>query len=111
MTLPTARILIGMLRNIDIPDGALTSPIPPNVRRLLDEADSRIDDFLHHRRGPLIENFVASDFRSVFSAIRWIVNSQLNAGHMFCEWGSGFGVVTMLASLEGFNAVGVEVEQ
>lgn len=28
----------------------------------------------------------------------------------FCEWGSGFGVVTCLAAMVGFNACGIEIE-
>jgi hypothetical protein len=28
----------------------------------------------------------------------------------FCEWGSGVGVVTCLASLKGWNAIGIEIE-
>jgi hypothetical protein len=31
-------------------------------------------------------------------------------GRLFCEWGSGYGVVTCLAAMLEFDAVGIEVE-
>jgi len=31
-------------------------------------------------------------------------------GEVFCEWGSGFGVVAGLAAMSGFRAVGIEIE-
>lgn len=35
---------------------------------------------------------------------------RASRGPMFCEWGSGFGVITMLASMLGFEAYGIEVQ-
>ena len=99
-----------MLKSIELPDLRVNAPLTPEVESLLNEADRRIDDFLHHWRGPIIENFVASDYRTVNTVLTWIVEHQLSAGHMFCEWGSGFGVATMLAALNEFTAFGIEVE-
>ena len=31
-------------------------------------------------------------------------------GTLFCEWGSGFGVVTCLAAMLEFDASGIEIE-
>ena len=99
-----------MLKSIELPDLRVNAPLSPEVDSLLDEADRRIDDFLHHWRGPIIENFVASDYRTVNTVLTWIVEHQLSAGHMFCEWGSGFGIVTMMAALHDFTSFGIEVE-
>jgi hypothetical protein len=99
-----------MLKSIELPDLRVNAPLTPEMEALLSEADRRIDDFLHHWRGPIIENFVASDYRTVNTVLTWIVKHQLSAGHMFCEWGSGFGVVTMMAALHDFTAFGIEVE-
>lgn len=99
-----------MLKSIELPDLRVNAPLSPEVDSLLNEADRRIDDFLHHWRGPIIENFVASDYRTVNTVLTWIVEHQLSAGHMFCEWGSGFGIVTMMAALHDFTSFGIEVE-
>ena len=99
-----------MLKPIELPDLHVDAPLTSEMETLLQESDRRIDDFLHHWRGPIIENFVASDYRTVNNVLHWIVEHQLNAGNMFCEWGSGFGVVTLMASLHNFTAFGIEVE-
>ncbi len=35
---------------------------------------------------------------------------RFTSGNRFCEWGSGLGTATCLASLMGFNAMGIEIE-
>jgi hypothetical protein len=100
-----------MLTRIDLPDFSGAAPPSRRAAEMLLEADRRIDDFTHRRRGPLIHGFVPSDFRMVDACLRWIVERQLSAGQAFCEWGSGFGVITLLAALHDFDACGIEVEQ
>jgi hypothetical protein len=99
-----------MLHSIELPD--LSAALPPSaeVEALLDEADRRILDFMCGQTGRLIHSFVPSDYRAVNAHLRWIVQQRLAAGGAFCEWGSGFGVVTMLAALHEFDACGIEVE-
>jgi hypothetical protein len=99
-----------MLKNIDIPDQVLSHPLSLHATRLLNEADQRIERFTYMRQGPPIPGFVASDFRMVDACLHWIVDQHLAAGQSFCEWGSGFGVATMLAALHDFDACGIEVE-
>ena len=38
------------------------------------------------------------------------MDKGLTCGDRFCEWGSGFGVVTMLAALREMESYGIEVE-
>jgi hypothetical protein len=52
---------------------------------------------------------VPSDFVAVYHALRAIAESGLSAGHSFCEWGSGFGVVASLAAMLEFDAYGIEI--
>ena len=82
---------------------------PPRVAELLSVANAEIEQF-SYRPGPKIHGFVASDYLAAYAAIDWIHQHHLLAGHAFCEWGCGFGIVTMLASLAGMDACGVEVE-
>ena len=42
--------------------------------------------------------------------MRGLIEQRLPAGWAFCEWGSGFGVITSLASMLGFEACGIEIE-
>ena len=53
---------------------------------------------------------VSSDFALVNAALQRIVAKDLASGTLFCEWGSGFGVVALLASLHGFDAHGIEIQ-
>ncbi len=53
---------------------------------------------------------MASDFALVNRALERIVKERLARGPLFCEWGSGFGVVTMLASMHSFDACGIEIQ-
>ena len=39
-----------------------------------------------------------------------IGNPRIATGRRFVEWGSGAGIVTCLASMVGFDAVGIEIE-
>ena len=98
-----------MLSRIELPDFYDAQPPSPEAARLILEAHERIDWFLHSHKPP-IHNFVACDFRTVNACLRWITEGQLTAGRAFCEWGAGFGVVTMLAALLEYDAVGIEVE-
>ena len=82
---------------------------PSMVTLLLREADTRIQEHLRQQRGHG-QGFVASDFTLVNAALKRIVIEDLARGPRFCEWGSGFGVVAMLASLHGFEACGIEAQ-
>lgn len=107
--------------NMDVGD-----PLPQPVQLLLDDAAERIEDFLNHHRDNPIVGFVPSEYESVYRALRWIASGSGSydlyepgprtelrspglAGAAFCEWGSGFGVVACLASMVGFDSVGIEI--
>jgi hypothetical protein len=51
---------------------------------------------------------VNSDFGLAYAVLRQLEASKLAFGDRFCEWGSGLGVVTCLATLAGFHAWGFE---
>jgi hypothetical protein len=82
-------------------------PIPADVMRFIREADQRIDAFQETARVP---GFVPSDYDAVYSMLRALSESPHVRGRQFCEWGSGFGVVTCLAAMLDFDAVGIEIE-
>ena len=83
-------------------------PIPDAVASFLVEARSRVEAFLDENRVPA---FVACDFEPVYEALRAIRAANLAPGNVFCEWGSGFGVVASLAWNLGFEAYGIEIQE
>lgn len=93
------------LVNLDLPIGDVS--LPHDVRVFLREADRRIERFhLDH----LIPGFVPSDFAGTYCVLRELAAVGLAPGSLFCEWGSGFGVVACLAAMLDYDASGIEVE-
>jgi len=97
------------LEDIDIGDAVVE--LSPDAEAFVVEAERRID--LYFRRQPKLRvpRFVISDARRAYRALYAIREKQLALGDRFCEWGSGFGVITSLAALLGFDARGIEIEE
>jgi hypothetical protein len=83
--------------------------LPSSVADFLQEAESRIDAWTRSQT-VRINAFVPSDFVAVYHALQAIVDADLSPGDLFCEWGSGFGISAMLASMMDFQAYGIEIE-
>jgi hypothetical protein len=82
--------------------------LPADVRALLREADRRIERFTQDGRIP---GFVPCDFATTYGVLRALAEAGVAPGELFCEWGSGFGVVACMASMVGFDACGIEIEE
>lgn len=98
------------MRLVTVPLDPPLRPLPARVRSLLDDADERIEAIVQLRRDDPLPAFVPSDFVLAWSWINALVELNLAPGARFMEWGSGAGVITCLASLVGFDAIGVEIE-
>jgi hypothetical protein len=85
-----------------------SAAVPPEVRAFLGEADRRIEQFQATSSTP---GFVPSDYVGAFGVLRSIVAANVAAGSLFCEWGSGFGVVAGLAAMLEFDAYGIEIDE
>jgi len=94
---------------VDVEIAVVDSPLPDDIQRLLDEADPRIDQFVK-TDAVRVSSFVPCNFPVAYGALRAIGESNLAPGNLFCEWGSGFGVVASLAALLGFNSYGIEID-
>lgn len=92
---------------IDLHLPVVPAPVPADVRDFLREADRRIARFQRDSRVP---GFVPSDFAKAYGILKALAAEDLAPGNLFCEWGSGFGVVACLAALLGFDACGIEIE-
>ena len=83
---------------------------PPEAAALIADAQARIDAFIESRLADPVNSFVPSNFSLVYGALRCVAHAHLSPGPLFCEWGSGAGVVTCLAAMAGFDACGIEFE-
>ena len=83
--------------------------LPRSMQTFLQEADVRIEQFIADRR-VRISGFVPSDFVTVYHALNSVVDADVATGSMFCEWGSGFGIVAMMAAHFDFESYGIEIE-
>jgi len=84
--------------------------LPGRVMTFLKEADQRIDQFVARRLDNPVPGFVPSDFPPVYQMLQTVKHLHLAPGNRFCEWGCGFGVIASLASMLGFEAYGIEIE-
>lgn len=84
--------------------------LPREIRKFLRDAERRIEDFTEESRNHPIPAFVPSDFAAAYWALAAIEEHRMAPGTLFCEWGSGFGVVTCLAAYLEFEAYGIEIE-
>ena len=80
-----------------------SSPLLAEFTRLWAEAEAIWD---RHENSPAFHSYVSSDYLSVYEALRQLQGRVLNV----LEWGSGLGVVTIMASRMGFEAYGIEAE-
>jgi hypothetical protein len=92
---------------IDLPLSGKSEIVPSEVLAFLREADRRIEKFRWENHLPA---FVPSDYFAAYHAMQGLESSNLLTGRWFCEWGSGFGVITCLAAMLEFDAWGIEIE-
>ncbi len=84
--------------------------IQNDVAALLAESEKRCDAFFDAGLDRRYPRYLPSNPENVFFAICALQESGLLRGNVFCEWGSGFGIATCIASLLGFDAIGIELE-
>lgn len=83
--------------------------LPAEVTHFIETAEERIRLFQEDLKGATIPAFVPSDFQKVYRALEQVRDRNLAPGTLFCEWGSGFGVVAGLATMLGFDAHAIEI--
>lgn len=82
-----------------------------DVSQWLLTAKKRIEAYWDSFREKPLPQYVECDFEYVAQALRSCADQKLVDGNLFCEWGCGFAVVTGVASILGFEAIGIEVEE
>ena len=96
------------LESVTLPD-LPESPLPETVANFLATADERLQRFLEEQDAPRV-GFYPSDYPLVYGALRRLRHGEPQL-RTFCEWGSGLGVATGLASLLSFDACGIEINE
>lgn len=96
---------------IEIDELGLSAPVSDQAERLIAKGESRILEIGAAHRNTRLPAFVPADYRAVFLALQTIEADKLAPNRRFCEWGSGLGIVAMLAQQLGFEAVGIEIER
>ena len=84
--------------------------VPNDVAAMLAEAHRRCDAFFDSGLGRRYPRYLPSDPTVVHAALVALKESGHLRGNVFCEWGCGFGIATCMASLLGFEAYGIEIE-
>ncbi|MCH2113587.1 MAG: class I SAM-dependent methyltransferase [Pirellulales bacterium] len=86
-------------KRLQAPDKTL----PPEFKQLTDEAEQL---WTEKCDTPAFHAYVSADYEAVYESLAEL-RGQV---HTVLEWGSGLGVVTIMASRMGFEAYGIEVE-
>lgn len=88
------------------PGIAQAGPVAAQLAELIDEGWAIFERFDADVRRKRFHPFVAADYEQVLGALL-----KLRApGQRFVEWGSATGVITIMASLLGFDAYGIELD-
>lgn len=80
-------------------------PAPERLEHLLRRGSELWRDFLAGRGG-LFHGFIPADHRGAHEALL----AERPRCHSFLELGSGIGLITVLAALQGYDAYGIEID-
>jgi len=94
------------LEPIPVPPEAGDLPVPHYVDCFIRDAEQAAEELGPEAGGG---QYVPSDYRYAFQVLQWLLQSQkVSRGATVLEWGSGQGMVTIMAALLGYRALGVE---
>ena len=85
--------------------------VSDTVARLIETCSRGWERFFADHDDHQAPRFVPSVPERVFAVLEEVTTRNLPPNRVFCEWGSGFGTVTCMASLLGYEAYGLEIEE
>jgi hypothetical protein len=89
---------------LELSDDAL----PSDIRTMIDESDRRIDALFENDGNLEVPRYMPSDPEVFFRTLTAITERNLPLGHVFCEWGCGYGICACIAAKLGYEAYGIE---
>jgi hypothetical protein len=92
---------------VDLDFADVSGVLPADVKSFLREANRRVARFQLRNHVPA---FVPSDYGASFCILKQLADAWALPGRLFCEWGSGLGVVACLAAMLDFDSCGIEIE-
>ncbi len=96
------------LERVEVPFEAGEADVPRYVDCYIQDAERRAEGYPPDMGGG---RFAAGDYRYAFQVLLWLLRTKRIArGARFLEWGSGQGMVAILAQLLGMEATGVELD-
>lgn len=84
--------------------------LPEKIKNYLKEANYRIDELFETEKNHKVPRFIPCNDELLYHWLSAIKDSDLCLDKVYCEWGSGYGVGTCLASLLGYESYGIEIE-
>ena len=96
------------LETLELP--TFSDSIPNDVTQILAAGRAEVDQYVADHGNEDRSGFVPSNPELVYLALRAISEMHGANDMSFCEWGSGLGIATCLASQLGFDACGIEIE-
>src|SRR6266581_7497057 len=97
-----------------IEDIAMEGPearVSDTVARLIETCSRGWERFFADNDDHQAPRFVPSVPERVFAVLEEVTTRNLPPNRVFCEWGSGFGTATCMASLREYEAYGLEIEE
>ncbi|HSX78905.1 MAG TPA: hypothetical protein VLQ80_10085 [Candidatus Saccharimonadia bacterium] len=85
--------------------------VSDKVARLIETCSRGWERFFADNDDHQAPRFVPSVPERVFAVLEEVTTRNLPLNRVFCEWGSGFGTATCMASLLGYEAYGLEIEE
>ncbi len=85
--------------------------VSDQVARLIATCSRGWERFFADHADHQAPRFVPSVPERVFAVLEEVTTRKLPPNRVFCEWGSGFGTATCMASLLGYEAYGLESDE
>src|SRR5215510_8262456 len=85
--------------------------VSDQVARLITTCSRGRERFFADHNDDQAPRFVPSVPERVWAVLVEVTTRNLSPNRVFCEWGSGFGTATCMASLLGYEAYGLEIDE
>jgi hypothetical protein len=85
--------------------------LPEPFKSLVVHADELWNQFWAQKLNKRYPRYIASEPAQVYAVLKHVRDEDLAYGDRFIEWGSGFGLASSMASMLGFEATGIELEE